>query len=377
MIMEENKSSTSHLSEKTEENLIYLCSCAVKGKTPDKKRIQKMNLQSLYLFADKHMLTAIVDYALQSAGIQDPAFVQAGAKAVRKMAIMDTEQEKIIDLFEKNCIWYMPLKGALLKDLYPAYGIRQMSDRDILIDSDRADDVRQIMMSLGYRTEKYNEDYHDCYNKDPVSNFEIHRRLMSPMNGKKIYNYYLNSSHLLKKDSDNAFGYHLDNEDFYVFLVTHEYKHYTERGTGLRSLLDIFLYLTTTELNMDYVSTETAKLGIDGFERANRALALHLFNGEELASEEKEMLEYVLSCGTYGLTENRATNQLAAKGKTGYFISRLTLPYARMLEIYPFLKTVPVLYPFCWFHRLIHAFLFKNKTVMYQLRAGLTWKGSK
>ena len=45
-----------------------------------------------------------------------------------------------------------------------------------------------------------------------------------------------------------------------------------------------------------------------------------------------------------------------------------------MLEMYPVLNKAPVLYPLCWLHRLVHAFFFKNKKVLYQLKAGLTWK---
>jgi hypothetical protein len=363
--------------EQTADDLIWLCSCAVNGKIPNKARIEKMDLASVYKLAEEHMLTAVAAYALEAAGVSDKAFIQIAAKAIRKMAVMDAEQEKVLEQLEKAGIRYMPLKGAILKDIYPEYGIRQMSDRDILIDSDRVDDVRKIMTKLGYTTEKYDEDYHDCYTKLPVSNFEMHRRLVSPMNGKVIYSYYLDVERLLQKDTDNAYGYHLSDEDFYIFLIVHEYKHYSERGTGLRSLLDTYVYLKKKDLNMDYIKAEVEKLGIAGYEQANRSLALNLFEGKDLTDENMKMLEYVLSCGTYGKAENQTKNLLAEKGRKGYFLSRLTLPYARMVEIYPVLKKAPVLYPFCWIHRLVHAFLFKNKKVMYQLKAGLTWKENK
>lgn len=359
------------------DDLIYLCSCAVNGRVPESTRIGKMDPASVYRMAEAHMLTAVAAHALEAAGIYDPAFVQAKAKAIRKMAVMDAEQEKILARLEAAGILYMPLKGAVLKEYYPEYGIRQMSDRDILIDADRANDVREIMTELGYTTEKYEEDYHDCYYKLPVSNFEMHRRLMSPMNGKAIYSYYLDCRRLLQKDQQNEYGYHLNDEDFYVFLVTHEFKHYSEKGTGLRSLLDVYVYLKNTDLDMKYVEAEVEKLGIADYEQANRSLALNLFDGKELTDENRKMLDYILSCGVYGNEANQVTNQLAAKGKKGYFLSRLTLPYARMLEIYPVLKKVPVLYPLCWIHRLVYAFIFKNRTVMFQLKAGLTWKDNK
>ena len=375
--MEEKQTVASAAAQDTAGDLIWLCSCAVNGIVPDQARIEKLDLPSVYRLAERHMLTAVAAYALKSTGIRDTAFVQAAAKAMRKMAVMDAEQEIILERLERSGIRYMPLKGAILKDLYPAYGIRQMSDRDILIDQERVEDVRRIMTELDYTVEKYNEDYHDCYYKPPVSNFEMHRRLVSPMNGETVYSYYLNVDRLLRKDPGNTYGYHFSDEDFYVFLVVHEHKHYSERGTGLRSLLDTYVYLKNKNLDMGYVEEELDKLGIAGHEREIRSLVLKLFNGEALIGEEKKMLNYILSCGTYGREENHTLNQLAVKGRKRYFLSRLTLPYARMVEMYPVLEKVPVLYPFCWIHRLVHAFLFKNKKVMYQLKAGLTWKEDK
>ena len=355
-------------------DVIYLCSCAVNGVVAEKARIEQIDFSVLYQNAQHHTLTAVVAYALAAAGVRNPAFIWAKERAIRKMTIMDAEQAKILEQLESADIWYMPMKGAVLKDLYPAYGIREMSDRDILIDADRVKDVRNIMLKLGFSTEKYEEEYHDCYYKPPVSSFEMHRHLMGPMSGKAIYSYYLDAERLLQKDTGNAYGYHLKEKDFYVFLVTHEYKHFSEKGTGLRSLLDTYVYLKNTELDMNYVKTEINKLGIEDFELINRSLAMHLFRNEKLTDAEQTMLDYVLSCGTYGIEENLTRNLLEKEGKKGYFLSRLTLPYARMLEMYPILKKIPILYPFCWLHRLVYALVFKNEKVMTQLKAGLNWK---
>lgn len=356
-------------------DLIYLCSCAVNGVTAEKARIDRMNLSALYQAAQRHMLTAIAAHALAAAGVRNPAFLWAKERAVRTAAMMDADQVKILERLESAGIWYLPLKGAVIKDFYPAYGIREMYDRDILIDEDRAKDVRNIMLELGFSVEEYDEEFHGCCRKPPVSIFEMHRRLMGPMSGKEIYSYYLDVKKLLQKDAGNAFGFHLKEEDFYVFLVVHEYKHFSNEGTGLRPLLDTYVFLKNTDLDMNYVKAEVKKLRIEDYEQMNRSLAMHLFGSGTLTDAELAKLDYVLSFGTYGREENFARNLLEKEGKKGYFFSRLTLPYARMLEIYPVLKKVPVLYPFCWIHRLLHALICKNDKVMAQLKAGLTWKG--
>lgn len=355
-------------------DMIYLCACAVNGAVPEKARVDRMDQDAVYRAARRHMLTAAAAHALASAGVRNPAFLWAKEKAVRTARKMDADQTEILERLESAGIRYMPLKGAVLKDRYPAYGIREMSDRDILIDADRAKDVRDIMLELGYSAEYDNVEYHDCYRRPPAGAFEMHRRLTGPTSGKAIYSYYLAAERLLRKDAGNAFGFHLGDEDFYVFLTAHEYKHFSTEGTGLRSLLDTYVFLKSASPDMDYVEAEAKKLGIGDFERLNRSLALHLFGGGALTERERSMLDYVLSCGTYGNQENFARNLLEREGRKGYFLSRLTLPYDTMREMYPVLKKAPALYPFCWAYRLLHALFRKRERVAIQLKTGLSRK---
>ena len=53
---------------------------------------------------------------------------------MRKALLFDAERKGILDFMEQRGIWYLPLKGVVLKDYYPAVGMRQMSDNDILYD---------------------------------------------------------------------------------------------------------------------------------------------------------------------------------------------------------------------------------------------------
>ena len=355
-------------------DVIYLCSCAVNCRIPDSERIKSINLEELYLAADQHMLTATVAAALESAKVYDKRFLEARAKAIRKTAIMDEEQRMIFARLEDANIWYLPLKGTVLKDLYPIYGIRQMSDRDILVDKSRMSDVREIMESLGYNTEDYGRTHHDCYIKPPVSNFEMHRELFGITEGKRINDYYADIKSRLIKDEGNNCGWHFKPEDFYLHMVTHEYKHYANNGTGLRSLLDTYVYLNRMPLNMNEVTSEAEKLGIAAFEYSNRILAQHLFDGVPLMKKEQQMLKRFLRSGTYGKAEHAAANQVSDMGRGKYFLSRLTLPYEVMQYNFPILKKMPFLYPFLWSYRLVAAVLFKREKVKHQVKTMLSWK---
>ena len=352
------------------EDVVYLAACMVNGNKPDAERVRRMDLELLYKAANWHLLTAVTAYALEAAGVRDEAFTQAKSKAIRKNILLDTERARVLGALDEAGIWYMPLKGSVLKELYPALGMRQMADNDILFDADRAKEVRAVMETLGFRAEHFGIGIHDCYYKEPVYNFEMHRALFGEVHEEALRDYYRDMKGRLLKDKGNACGWHFSDEDFYIYMIAHEYKHYSKSGTGLRSLLDAYVYVSKKgeALNWSYIAGELEKLDITDFEAQNRSLALHLFDGEALTETETEMLEYVLSSGTYGTFENYARNQIATKGRCGYFLSRLFPPLYKMKMLYPILRPLPILLPICWLMRLVTAVITKPQKVWYQLK---------
>ena len=353
------------------DEVIYLCASMVNGEEPDKERVASMDLERLYKAADRHLLTGIVGYALEAAGIYESVFVQAKAKAIRKVVLFDTERAKVLQALDEAGIWYMPMKGSVLKDLYPKIGMRQMADNDILYDASRSDDVRTIMEGLGFTTEEFGISHHDHYNKEPVCNFEMHRIMFTDVTDVVFFRYYDNIKERLIKDPENACGYHFKAEDFYIYMIAHEYKHFSNSGTGLRSLLDTYVYLDQKggELDLTYIERETQKLGIAEFEKNNRALATRLFSGTPLTEQDEDMLGYVLSSGTYGTMTNYVRNQITKKGRLGYLLSRTFPPYRSMKTLYPILESLPFLLPICWVLRLVKALITKPSKVMYQFTA--------
>ena len=157
---------------------------------------------------------------------------------------------------------------------------------------------------------------------------------------------------------------HLKSEDFYLYLIAHEYKHYSDRGTGLRSLLDTYVYLQKETLDMVYVTAEAEKMGIAAFEAENRALALRLFSGGELTKDDKDMLEYILSSGVYGTRNHRVENKLAQYGgnRLRYALYRFLVPlsekhklYASFARRFPFFYRHKLLLPLLPFYRVFRA----------------------
>ena len=137
------------------QDCVYLISCLLNNQKPDASRVSTMNLEDLYKFASAHSVAGITAFALETAGVHDEAFTAAKGNAIRKVILLSMDRERVTRELEAAEIWYMPLKGSVLKDYYPALGMRESSDCDILIDASRARDVKAIMKSLGFKVEEF------------------------------------------------------------------------------------------------------------------------------------------------------------------------------------------------------------------------------
>lgn len=153
---------------------------------------------------------------------------------------------------------------------------------------------------------------------------------------------------------------HLSPEDFYLHVIAHDYKHYSWGGTGLRPLMDTWVYLQKVTLDMDYVTAEAEKMGMAEFEAANRSLALHVFSGAELTEAERERMDHILSSGVYGSTVHHMENMVAKcrYGKLGYALERFSVPvskknksYADYARQYPFFYKYKIFLPLLPFYR--------------------------
>ena len=349
----------------------HLAACAVRGEAPDAARVAAMDLDAVYGVSRRHLLASACSTALEAAGVRDDRFTQARGKAIRKVAAMDLERSRLFALMDAAGIWHAPLKGCVLEGVYPVYGMRQMSDNGILFDATRADEVREMMESLGFTCEHFGTAAHDVYFKEPVCNFELHRMLFTPTYDERTHAYYAEPLRLLVPDGGGSSGYHFADEDLYVYVTAHARMHFSGGGTGLRTLLDAYVFLRERGegLDWDHVRTELEKLGLTEFEETCRLLSRRVFEGEGLAGDDLATLGYIADSGAYGTVAHSVARQVERYGRAGFLARRAFLPYASMRTIYPVLNRAPALLPACWVHRWGMALLTKRDRVAYYLRA--------
>jgi hypothetical protein len=307
------------------------------------------NAERILHLASKHSLLMLVSSALPDI---DSKWRRCNDITIARTMSMDYEREELYEFLKEQHLWYMPMKGIVLRELYPETMYREMSDSDILYDERGYQVVKQWFMERGYETEYNAEHVHvDEYIKKPYFHFEMHKRFFS-FEHREWADYYLDINHFLIPVDE--YERRFSDEDFYVYMVLHAYKHYSDGGTGLRSLVDIYLYVTKKELDWEYVKGELEKLGIMQFEHDVRILCRKLFDGGDLDESQKEMFLYILSSGTYGTREHYLENQLQNQSKLKYMLKRVFPSREWVQNNVPFFKRYAWLIPCYYIYRIIN-----------------------
>ena len=359
---------------------LYLLMCGVEGKPPSSELLREMNMEDVYQISVYHTLSAMTYMILEKGqdileGEVFKNWKKEKDKAIRKNILLDRERERIFAFMEEQGIWHMPLKGIILKEMYPAFGMRQMADNDILYDSNFQKPLCIWMKEQGYKVISCGRGNHDVYEKKPVYNYEMHTALYGGEHNPVWITYYENIKEKLIADKKKKYSFHFTDEDFYIYIITHIYKHFAGSGTGIRSLLDVYIYLQAKEaiMNWDYINEELKKVQVSDFERKVRHLSQKVFSKElqKLTKKEEELLKYFLYSGTYGTLENHVQHRLDQfeTDKKGYIIKRLVPDEEFYKNYVPFVYEHKWSRPFFIIFRLVRGLFRKDRRIMKEIKA--------
>lgn len=390
------------------------------------------NIGRFYYIAKKHNLVSLMEQAMEKMGFESDSdiwkrWLKEKNQLIYKSVLMDVEREAIQDFFEENNIWYMLLSGMVIRKYYPAPELREMADNDILFDNKYSKEVYDFMTARGYKSDDYNKGYHDEYLKPPAYNFEMHRQLVSSKERPKWYEYYKDVKSILINDANGKNQFYFSDNDFYVYFIVHTYKHFLNSGMGLRTVLDVYLYLNNLQdkLDFDYIEEQLKKLDAYDFEQTFRSLAFKMFGenakeGNAAADElqdsfdakeqdmlresfdakkqdklcgsfdakeqdkwwnsfddkEHDMLSYILDAGTYGNLENSVAHKMGytkgekkkASDKVKYIFRRLFPSMDTIEEFFPFFYKHKWAIPFLYIYRIGKMPFTRRKKVAGELR---------
>lgn len=326
--------------------------------------IDEEELSFFMQLSKHHSLLALLYQALKNTNIKvDEAQLKKLEECylsnIRKSALFSKERKDLFAYLNDKEIDYLPLKGIIIKDYWLDPDSREFADNDILFPNEKTALIKEYFVSQKYTVEYYKNSNHDVYLKKPFFNFEMHRSLFGEIeDAPKLVTYF--ADYLKTAPIKEGYEHYLSNENFYIYFTAHTFKHFHHSGCGIRTLVDYYFFLKKNkDLDFDYINQELAKIDILEFSNQIKAVSLKVFDNEPLDDNEKEMILYIASSGTYGTLQNSVSKGVNKKGRFGYFMERVFPPLSFYKTAYPWAYKSKVLIPVAWVMRFFRI-LFKN-----------------
>ena len=375
--------------EYTDKYIIALLRSVLNGTTPAEFS-DEIDWDYFIRTSSEHHISNMLFYAVEKLNTKPPKAVcdflfQEHTKSLFRDATQQAEAEHIISAFSSNGVRCLPMKGYCLKKYYPSSDMRYMSDLDIFIDSNNAEKARGVLENLGY-TFDFCGKVHDNYIKKPIMHIEVHKYLMDD----DMYNiaqYYNSTDGFMRGDrlSDSTLEYTLSDEEFYIYMISHCAKHYLTFGTGLISVMDIYIFLNKkgNSLNHEYIKSELKKLKLSKLNEKLVALANMWFGNGKANKALEEMSDYIISSGSYGKVENQVLHNFLNKSnsknslftkKVKYFFFMIFPNVEYLSGKYPNVKEKPYLLPFYWVKRWFSSIFFNRESIRLRLFSVLKTK---
>lgn len=328
--------------EKIIRTMMDLIASEVCGKNIDKSQytLTDEELAKQYKLSKSHDLAHLVgDALIKNDLIEDGEIKEKFQKqmmlAVYRYEKINYELGRLRKVLNEAKIPFIPLKGSVLRKYYPEPWMRTSCDIDVLVHEEAVDQTAQIIVEkLGYTYEK--KQYHDI---SLMSDGSVHLELHHTIKENNA-----NIDALLSECWDYAapsddYECCFTNEFFYFHQIAHASYHFLHGGCGVRPILDLYLLQRKMPFDSTVLDEMLERSGIKKFFEAAKALSEVWFGSGEHIDVTRRMEDYLLRGGVYGSTQNSmAVGQQKEKGRLGYIINRIWLPYELLCITYPRLK---------------------------------------
>ena len=318
-------------------------------------------LPLLFNFSKKHDLAHLIGDALDKNGFL-PENSEAKKRFLneRNLAVMRYEQKRyeftqICTVLENAKIPFMPLKGAVIQDLYPEAWMRTSCDIDVLVKKQELNRAISLLTdNLGYNCKSIGQ--HDAQIFSPTGvHIELHFSLQEAET-EKTAGKYLDSVWERVSPTD-YFTKVMPDEFLYTYIISHMIKHVKFGGCGIRAIMDI--HLLSKSIDLEKTRGPLKRCGFLPFAEAVENLASAWFGDGQKSELSTRLEEYILTGGVYGSFDNKiSARQSRQKTKLGYFLRRLFIPFGELKQKYQILHKCAILYPFClvarWFSAIFN-----------------------
>lgn len=327
--------------------LLALIRIAVCGETPTEKlknACTAQMLEQVYTLSQKHDLAHLAGQGVSKMNLPENQVLEKCKKAAMVALMRQTQQEydqrKLYELLEKEEIFFLPLKGAVLRDLYPEPWQRTSCDIDILVKKEDMQRAADMLSRENWK--RWEQSSNEITFTSPGNTvLELHHSIMEEHVSLKAKACLADLWQYAKPVGEKTYQMELPASWFYCCHLAHMAKHILNGGCGMRPFLD--LWILEQKLPERKVPEES---GLEAFANVVNKLSGVWFSGEPKDETSHRLQEYILSGGAYGNQKNRVSMQKVQKGGSGkYLWNRIFPSPAEMRGLFPVLQKKAWLMP--------------------------------
>lgn len=316
---------------------------------------------ALFSLASRQELAHLLHDPLAAAGALDAlpeeirtAIGEARLRAIQRVALLTHEQGAITAVLDRLAVPYVLLKGAALRELWPAAWMRTSCDLDILIHPEDAPRAAEALTAeLGYRVKSLGHHDHSLYAPSGV-HLELHFSLLLNIPADRVLCRVWETA----EPSGEGSRYIPEPALISTYLLAHHASHLLAGGGGLRPVLDFWYALRAFDPDAHLLDAYADSAGLLTFAFAVTDVGRFVFEGAPLAEVPAALCDWLLAGGIYGNADRRAALRKSGSGgrparraRRRYVIGRLFPSRSALSVSYPVLRRAPVLLPFVWCHR--------------------------
>ena len=293
--------------------------------------------------AKQHDVLYLLAHGLKQNGLLDGGEVGQRLeneifKAVYRCEQLRHELGRICEVLEAAEIPFLPLKGSVLRDLYPEAWMRTSCDIDVLVKESDLDAAVSALTDHGFRFE--HKDSHDVSLYAPNgTHTELHYTLIEGGLANGAAQVLSAAWETATLQDGTRYRYGMPDEMFYFYHIAHMAKHFENGGCGIRPLIDLWILDHRVPFDGEKRRQLLTDGGLSTFADRAAELSEIWLSGRTHSEVSRRMETYILRGGVYGTNENRVSVQQEKRGgKLRYALSRIFLPYKNLRFHYPILE---------------------------------------
>lgn len=275
---------------------------------------------------------------------------------------MGYQLKALSEVLQNAGIDHIPLKGAVIRRLFPESWMRTSCDIDVLVhpcDLESSVALLTDEMSCRYMCKTA----HDVSLLAPGNvHIELHYDLIEENEREETSAVLRDVWKHSAPVEPGSHRYEMSNEMFMLYHIAHMAKHMLNGGCGIRPFIDLWLIRSRLDIDEAKLKGMLCRSRLEKFADEAYALCDVWFSGAEHSDLTERMQAYIFGGGVYGSLQNQlAVRRGKGEGRVRHFMNLAFLPRKNLEMVYPGLKNHPCLMPFYQVRRWFRVFNRKKR----------------